>query len=167
MSTYLIVASSSGKNLELAQKIKEHTSQSDHSFEVIDLESLNLPLYTPKEDRENGVPDRAVELTKKFQSADGFVFLAPEYNGSTPPLFNNTIAWVSRSLEDWREAFNEKPAVVGTHSGGGGHQVLLHMQEQLSFIGCNIIGRKILTSYAKELNLDSLTSVLNQLYKFS
>ena len=65
------------------------------------------------------------------------------------------------------EAFNDKVTVVGTHSGGGGHQVLSHMQDQLSYVGCNVIGRKILTSYAKELNLESLDDVLNRLYKLS
>ena len=166
MNKYLILAASNGKNLELAHKIEKYAGNAENSFEVIDLESLKLPLYSPTEESQ-GIPKEAVDLAEKLIKSDGFIFLAPEYNGSTPPLFNNTIAWISRTGDDWREAFNDKPAVVGTHSGGGGVQVLLHMQEQLTYVGCNIVGSKIHTSYNKELNLESLDLVLSRLYKMS
>ncbi len=166
MSKYLIVTASTGKNLEMAHKIASITETHDHDFSVIDLETYKLPLYSPREE-ENGIPKEAKELADKFIAADGFIFLAPEYNGSTPPLFNNSIAWISRSGDDWREAFNGKPTIVGTHSGGGGHQVLMHMQEQLTFLGCNVVGRKLLTSYSKELKEESVEAVLTQLFKIT
>lgn len=166
MKNYLILAASSGKNLELANKIKEHATDDKTSFEVVNLEELALPLYSPNAEK-SGIPENASKLATKLIKASGLIFLSPEYNGSTAPLFNNTIAWISRTGDDWREAFNDKVTVVGTHSGGGGHQVLSHMQDQLSYVGCNVIGRKILTSYAKELNLESLDDVLNRLYKLS
>ncbi len=166
MNKFIILTASSGENLKLAHKIAEHAKNSENDFEVVDLEALKLPLYSPLAEKE-GIPKVAIDLSKKLITAQGHIFLSPEYNGSTAPLFNNTIAWISRTSDNWREAFNNKPAVIGTHSGGGGSQVLLHMQEQLTYVGCNIVGRKILTSYNKELNLESLDDALIRLYKMS
>lgn len=163
----LIVTASDGNNLKLANTLLDISKEFEASFEIINLLDLKLPLYTAKEES-NGTPEDAKFITTKFMDAQGFVFLAPEYNGSVPPALNNAIAWISRSGNDnWRDALNAKPAVLGTHSGGGGNHVLSAMQEQFGFIGCNIIGRKILTSYAKELNVDSAKDVLSQLVKLS
>ncbi len=163
----LIITSSDGKNLELANKLNDLSKDFKGEFSVLKLSDYELPLYSTKEE-ENGTPEAAKALTDKFLSADGFIFLSPEYNGSVTPSFINSIAWVSRSgNEDWRSAFNNKPAAIGTHSGGGGNHVLMAMQSQLSFIGCHIVGRKLLTSYSKELNEDSAKSVLDLVAKLA
>lgn len=163
----LIVTASDGKNLELANKLQELSSDFNGEFNVVKLSDYDLPVYSTAAEQE-GTPDAAKALTDKFLSADGFIFLSPEYNGSVTPSFINSIAWISRSgNEDWRAAFNNKPAAIGTHSGGGGNHVLMAMQSQLSFIGCHIVGRKLLTSYSKELNEDSAKSVLDLISKLS
>lgn len=163
----LIVTASDGNNLKLANTLLEISKEYEASFEVVNLLDLDLPLYSSKAEAD-GTPKDATFITTKFMNAQGFIFLAPEYNGSVPPALNNTIAWISRSGNDnWRDALNTKPVVLGTHSGGGGNHVLMAMQEQFAFIGCNIIGRKLLTSYAKELNVDSAKDVLAQLVRIS
>ncbi len=156
----LIVSASDGNNLKMANTLLEMSESLDANFEVIKLSDYKLPLYSSLEEK-NGTPADAKVLAKKFMKANGFVFLAPEYNGSVPPALNNAIAWVSRSGDDWRDAFNSKPVALGTHSGGGGAHVLMAMQDQFSFIGCNIIGRKLHTHYSKELNPESANSVLS------
>ena len=159
----LIVTASDGKNLELANKLHELSTDYNAEFSVVKLSDYELPVYSTAEEG-RGTPEAAKALTDTFLSANGFIFLSPEYNGSVTPSFINAISWISRSgNEDWREAFNNKPAAIGTHSGGGGNHVLMAMQSQLSFIGCHILGRKLLTSYSKELNLDSAKAVLETL----
>lgn len=165
--TILIVAASDGNNLKLAESILEISNEFDANFEIVKLSDYTLPLYTSLEEK-NGTPKDAITLSNKFIDANGFVFLAPEYNGSVPPILINSISWISRSGNDnWRDAFNSKPVVLGTHSGGGGQYVLSAMQEQFTFIGCNIIGRKLLTNYSKELNPESAKSVLDMLVKMA
>lgn len=164
----LIVTASDGKNLDLANTLLDISGEFEGNFEVIKFSDYELPVYTTAEEEKNGTPKAAVELTEKFLTADGFVFVAPEYNGSVPPIFLNAMAWISRSgNEDWRAAFNEKPAVVATHSGGGGQHVLMAMHAQLAFIGCNVIGRQIHTHYSKQLNPDTAKNVLGQLTKLA
>jgi chromate reductase len=100
--------------------------------------------------------------------ARSLVFCAPEYNGSMPPIVNNAIAWVSRSgSEDWRAAFNGKPAVVATHSGGGGLKVTQAMRAQLEHLGAIVLPRPIITNYQKVFNQDSAVAILTQLKKLS
>lgn len=167
MSNFLIVTASDGMNLKMAQKLEEISKSTNESFEIVKLSEYNLPLYTAKEE-ENGIPADGTKLTEKFIAAKGFVFLTPEYNGSVTPSFINAIAWVSRSGgESWREAFVNKPAVIGTHSGGGGQYVLGAMLNQLSFIGMNVLGRKLLTNYGKPLNEEAAKGALEDLVKLS
>jgi NAD(P)H-dependent FMN reductase len=91
------------------------------------------------------------------------IFISPEYNGSTPPVFTNSLAWVSRTGKEWRGIFNRKTAVIATHSGSGGAHVLMSMRLQLSYLGMNVLGRQILTHYTKELNQETLMDILDQL----
>ncbi len=164
MSDYIVFAASNGKNLELSKKIDDILKAEDVTSEVIDLTQVELPLYHPRAEK-IGIPEKAVELTQKMVKARGFIFCAPEYNGSIPPTLNNLIAWVSRASKDWREAFNSKPAVIATHSGSGGLHALIAMRMQLSYIGMNVLGRQIHTHYNKEFNEESAKSILEQLIK--
>lgn len=162
MSKLSILVTSSGKNLDLGNTLLEMAQKHGHDVNLIDVTSLNLPLYSPAEEK-NGIPEAAKELTEKLIQTESMIFVAPEYNGGVPPVFNNAIAWISRSSENWRDAFNEKTAALATHSGGGGNHVLMAMRSQLSFMGMNVLGRQLLTSYQKPLNTESADVVLKQL----
>lgn len=159
-----ILIASQGKNKELAQKLKELANEKQAHCGVIDLCDLELPLYSPKEE-EKGVPDKAKELNEELKKAKSFVLVAPEYNGGIPPSMVNALTWVSRCGKDWRESFNNKPALLATHSGGGGSSVLTLMRLQFSYVGVNILGRTLLTNYNKPLNEESAHSCLDSLLK--
>ena len=164
MKKLLLISASSGENLKLVEKISE-IAQEEFSCEMIDLTQLSLPLYSPRQE-ENGVPAEAIDLAKRIKEADALFVTSPEYNGSIAPTLNNMIAWVSRSSKDWRESFNGKTTVIGTHSGGGGSYVLMAMRQQLSYVGCNVLGRVIHTNYNKALNEESVSQILKQIQKF-
>jgi chromate reductase len=162
MKKMTILVASSGKNVELGNKVKDYASENGFEVSMINLVELELPLYSTEEEQ-NGIPQKAKDLTKSLIDADSLVVISPEYNGSMAPSLNNAVAWVSRSSEQWREAFNGKPTVIGTHSGGGGVNVLMAMRQQLSYLGANVIGRQLHTNYSKELSADSLNGCLSQL----
>jgi chromate reductase len=162
MKKLAVIVASTGKNLELGEKIKSHAIETGFEAEVINLVELDLPLYST-ESEQKGIPPKAVELTKKVSHADSLVVISPEYNGGIAPTLNNAIAWISRGSEDWREAFNGKPAIIATHSGSGGMHALMAMRMQLSYIGMNVLGRQLQTNYSKELSIESLDCCLKQL----
>lgn len=159
-----IIVSSEGKNLELAKKFEAYLQSLSVKTHVIELVEVNLPLYTSRSESEHKAAELVAPLRPKL-SADGFVILAPEYNGGPPPVFSNFLSWVSRSTKDWRESFNEKPVALGTYSGGPGSNVLSIMRLQLSYLGMNVIGRQISVHSNKELDEASLKSVCDQLVR--
>ena len=106
MSKIVIIAGSNNKNLEVANEFEKYFSDNDVQSEVIDLVSLNIPLYTPVEES-NGIPEKVLKYKEIFDKAEGFVFAIPEYNGGVPPVVTSLIAWISRSGDDnWRNSFN-------------------------------------------------------------
>ena len=164
MKKLLLISASSGENLKLVEKISE-IARGEFNCEIIDLTQISLPLYSPRQE-EGGVPAEAINLATRIKEADALFVTSPEYNGSIAPTLNNMIAWVSRSSKNWRESFNEKATVIGTHSGGGGSYVLMAMRQQLSYVGCNVLGRVVHTNYNKTLNEESLLSILQQIQKY-
>ena len=163
MKNIVILAGSNGNNLSLAKKFEEEINKQDASPVIIDIIDLNLPVYSANEEG-NGVPQSIPTCVETLNRADAMVVLSPEYNGGVTPALINFISWISRSgNENWRECFNEKSVIIGTHSGGGGNHVLIALRNQLAFIGMNVLGRQILTSYQKELNSESLESAVKQM----
>jgi chromate reductase len=163
----VIITASEMKNLELANKFKESLANTEAKVSIINLVELDLPLYSSRAETKYKAEDLLAKELPTISAANGFVFIAPEYNGSTPPVFNNFLAWLSRSSKDWRHYLNEKPAVIATFSGGGGFNVLLAMRTQLAFIGMNVLGRQILTHSNKAVDEKALHAVSQELVKFS
>jgi len=157
-----IITASSGSNLKLAESFQQKFVEHNVESTIVDLASMNLPLYSSQIEEEIKNPLNP-ELIDLLESTSKYVFVAPEYNGATPPSFQNFLAWASRSSKEWRGYFNGKQAAIATHSGGGGSHVLMHMRMQLSFVGMNVLGREILTSYQKPLNPESLEDVCQRL----
>lgn len=163
----VIVIASEIKNLELAQVFKTTLESMSAKVTLINLVELNLPLYTSRAEALHKGDELLKNELPFFHNAHGYVFIAPEYNGSTPPVFNNFLAWLSRSSKDWRHFLNGKPAALATFSGGGGFNVLMTMRTQLAYIGMNVIGRQVLTHSSKPLDESSLKSVAQELLKIS
>lgn len=168
-----ILSCTSQTNLTLSEQIAEvcreklnsEYSQATSKCEVINIEKLDLPLYTPPTE-EKGIPETAIELSKKLQDSDVIILVAPEYNGSIPPVMTNMVAWVSRTGEDWRKAFNQKISLVASHSGGGGQKVCQAMRSQLEHLGCLVIPRQIIVNYSKPFDKDNAHAVLASLFKY-
>ena len=54
----------------------------------------------------------------------------------------------------------DRIVALGTHSGGGGHHVIMAMRMQFSFLGCVVIGRSLLTNKKKPANPDTINAIL-------
>lgn len=164
MKKICVITASVGKNLELAEVIVSHLKKHNAEASLLNLVSLNLPLYSTLAESHH----KAEVLVAPFKdqlNVDAFVIVAPEYNGGPPPVLNNFIAWVSRSTKNWRETFNKKTGMIATASGGGGLQALMIMRLQLSFIGMNIIGRQIVSTMSKPFVHDDVEAVCVELLR--
>lgn len=148
MKKICVIATSVGKNLELAEAIVAHLKKHGADATLLNLVELDLPLYSTVAETRHQAEVLVAPFKEKLH-AEAFVFVSPEYNGSTPPVFNNFLAWVSRSTKNWRETFNGKTGLVATASAGNGIQAITIMRMQLSFIGMNILGRQLVSTMNK------------------
>ena len=101
-----ILVASVKKNMDLALNIQDVITELGAKGELINLVALDLPMYTSVIEDEKGIPKEVKDLAKHLQTFDALIIVSPEYNGSMPPVLNNTIAWVSRVGDDFRAIFN-------------------------------------------------------------
>ena len=160
----LVCSATPDKNLILAQRVVDVAQAQGLSSECLELSSLEFPLYGSGDERKP-TPEHLNRCVDAFRRAQGFVFCAPEYNGSIPPVFTNAITWLSVETDDFRALFNDKPGVIATHSGGGGQKVLISMRIHLSHLGVNVLGRELAGNNQKPVADTSINDAVSRLGK--
>lgn len=81
----LVIAASNGENLKLAQRFVDETNAQGSRADLLDLTTLQLPLFTPRM-QEKGMPEEVPALQQQLMESPRWVICAPEYNGSIPPF---------------------------------------------------------------------------------
>ena len=71
----LVIAASNGENLKLAERFATQTKGLGKSAEVLDLTTIELPLFTPRT-QERGTPEAVVPLHKQLLAAPRWVILS-------------------------------------------------------------------------------------------
>lgn len=93
--------------LHLKNWVKEHTS---HEVDIIDLKDWNLPPVQTVFVSVEKTPDEFKPLAERVFSADAFILVTPEYNGSYSPALKN--------LLDHFPKQHHKPFAIATASPG-------------------------------------------------
>lgn len=111
--------------IQPAEWVMEQAKQiSEHQFELVDLEEVNLPLL------DEPVPpmmqqyskDHTKAWSKIIDEADGFIFITAEYNHSVPGALKNAIDYL---FHEW----HYKPAsFVSYGSLAGGTRAVEHLR---------------------------------------
>ena len=159
----LILTASNGENLQLAKRFVQIGEQLGAKAELLDLTSLDLPLYNPRTHEQKGIPPLAQSLTLQMGSKSHWVICAPEYNGSIPPVFTSALAWLSVQGEDFRNLFNGRPIAMASFSGGGGMELLLSLRIQLTHLGAQVVGRQLMSNNNKPAKDESIEDLLKRL----
>ena len=167
MDSYvLVIAASSGKNLDLAHRFSESFTEKGVATQVVDLTTLHWPVYTPELDGDSEREPNTDDLSDLILNSEALVVCAPEYNGSIPPIFTSALAWLSVQEEDFRDLFNGRPIAIASFSGGGGMELLLSMRIQLTHLGAQVVGRQLMSNNnkpAKDQSIEDLIKVLIQM----
>lgn len=112
-------------NIQPANWITDLASQNpDLDVELVDLQELNLPFYNEPKPAMMG--DYELDHTKKLAEtigeADGFIFVAAEYNHSYAPVLANALNYLNA---EW----NHKPvSFVSYGSQAGGARAVEHLR---------------------------------------
>lgn len=159
---YLIFVASLNENMKLANTLQGQLKDLGKESQIINLVDLDLPMYDSFKEEHDGIPNKIESLIKDMKNASAYVFVSPEYNFSLPPVLVNTVAWISRVGDDFREVFTLKPIQLATHSGGGGSDVSNAMRTQFTKLGSLVMPREIITTYQSPLRVDSSKRILEQ-----
>lgn len=159
---YLIFVASLNENMKLANTLQDQLIELGKESQIINLVDLDLPMYDSFKEEHDGIPKKIGTLIEDMKNASAYVFVSPEYNFSLPPVLVNTVAWISRVGDDFREVFTLKPIQLATHSGGGGSDVSNAMRSQFSKLGSLVMPREIITTYQTPLREDSSKRILEQ-----
>jgi NAD(P)H-dependent FMN reductase len=164
MTDLIVIAASNGENLTLADRFAAAARQRGRTAEVLDLTALELPLFTPRA-LAAGMPQGLAGLQQRLAASPRWVICAPEYNGSIPPVLTSAIAWLSVQGDDFRALFNERPVVIATHSGGGGHTVMTALRLQLAHLGAQVVGRQLVSNGANPAKDSSISDLVERLLR--
>ncbi|MES9812197.1 MAG: NAD(P)H-dependent oxidoreductase [Candidatus Thiodiazotropha sp.] len=110
----------------------------------IDLADFPMPLFNQDLEREQGIPENALEFKSVLMDHDGFIIASPEYNSAFSPLLKNVIDWASRATSEDEPplaAFRGKTAVILAASPGalGGLRGLVFLRMLLANIGVTVL----------------------------
>lgn len=122
-------------------------------FAFRDMQINDLPLYS--QDFDAAYPASASRLKKDVESADGLLFVTPEYNRSIPGVLKNAIDIASRP---WgTNSFAGKPAgVIGASIGTGGTAMAQqHLRNVLAYLDVPVLAQpEVFIHFKDELIAD-------------
>ena len=92
-----------------------------------------FPLYNADIQNSTGFPAQVQTLAEAIRSADGVIFVSPEYNYGIPGPLKNAIDWVSRLPN---QPFADKPIALISASAGilGGGRMQYDMRRSMIFL---------------------------------
>lgn len=119
------------------QAIKK--AKASATVKSVDLAEWNLPIMSepvvPK--RITSTDGYSTELTRKWSreilSHDAFVMVVPEYNGGYPASIKN-------ALDHLYNEWTNKPIMLVTYGGGGGHSVAQQLTAVLAHMNTRPLG---------------------------
>ena len=118
----------------------------DFTFEQVRID--DLPLYN--QDHDGAPPAEVTRLKETIQSAQGLLFLTPEYNRSIPGVLKNAIDHASRPYG--QSVWGGKPAgVLGVSVGAIGTALAQqHLRNILAYLDVPTLGQPEAFIQAKE-----------------
>ena len=170
MEKILIISSTRNSNFDMSKKIMNFFDDlGSNVTELICLEDFNLPLFTPTLEIEfkknNEFPEDIGKIKNKLLSSKAIIWCSPEYNGGISPILTNSIAWISRATDDWKEAFINKKMLICSSSGGNGKNLVEGLRLQLKYLGSEVMEDCIIQTKKESVPETQFKETLSQFYK--
>ena len=135
----------------------------NHDIEILDLNDYEMPIYKMDREKENGIPQLAIDFTHKIDSSDLLIVSLAENNGAYSAAFKNIFDWVSRI--PIRKAFGDKPMLLMATSPGprGGASVLEIAKNRMPRSGGNVLETFSLPSFSE--NFDRSKGIISEEFR--
>ncbi len=123
--------------------------------QVLDLNDLEMPIYSIDRENANGIPDQAYRFFTAIGSADALLASFAAHNGNYTAAYKNLFDWASRIDP---KVYQDKPSVIlSTSPGkGGAASVLKLVVESAPFFGMNVLGSLSVPSFNSAFKLGTL-----------
>ena len=148
MKKKIIAFGASNSKKSLNKTLAEYTSQQleDVSYELLDLNDFEMPIYSIDREQESGIHELAQKFKELINEADGIIISFAEYNGSFSSAFKNIYDWVSRINQNVWE--NKPMFLLATSPGArGGAGVLSQASTNYGYTNTNTIATFSLPSF--------------------
>lgn len=129
--------------------------------QMLDLNDFEMPIYSIDREKENGIPEEALEFLDIITDADLLVISMAEHNGAYTAAFKNLLDWTSRSEQ---KLFQHKPVfLLSTSPGGfgGGNSMQLALT-RFPKHAAEIIGHFSLPSFQENFDNGIKNAELNE-----
>jgi chromate reductase, NAD(P)H dehydrogenase (quinone) len=116
-----------------AAAVERHGGVADRAL----ITDFPVPVYDGDLEAGEGVPGGAAAFKERFEAADAFVIVSPEYNASIPGSVKNLIDWVSRFRP---HPFHRRQGLLmsASPSMAGGSRALWALRVPLEHLGARI-----------------------------
>ncbi|KZN43790.1 NADPH-dependent FMN reductase [Pseudoalteromonas luteoviolacea] len=123
MKVLAFAASNSRQSIN-QQLVKYAASKIENAeVEILDLNDLEMPIYSSDRESESGIPDQAQRFYDKIGAADVILVSFAEHNGSYTAAYKNIFDWTSRIN---MKVYQDTPMLLmATSPGPGGAQSVL------------------------------------------
>ena len=146
-------ASSSKKSIN--KQLATYTANlfKDVEVEILDLNDFEMPIYSMDKEKEDGIPQLALDFYAKIGDSDLIIISFAEHNGAYSSAFKNIFDWMSRING---KTFQEKPVLLMATSPGarGGSSVLEIANNRFPFQGAIVKGSFSLPSFNDNFDAD-------------
>ena len=160
MTKLLIFAGSTRQqsfNRQLAQVATQLAQAQDAQVTLLELSTLNIPLYSADLETQ-GTPPDVLRLKEIMDAHPAWIICSPEYNGSYTGLLKNTIDWASSPVKghpvwaDGSKPFAGKTVGLLSASPGalGGLRSLSHLSPLLFNLHCWVCPKQFALGRAGE-----------------
>lgn len=154
MKKIIAFAGSSSKS-SINKQLVSYTSSLfiESESEVLDLNDYEMPIYSADREKENGIPQLAIDFIEKLGSADLIIVSLAEHNGAYAAAFKNIFDWTSRYNN---KLFQQKPLVLMATSPGprGGLGVLDMAKDRFPRHDANLLATFSLPSFNDNFNTE-------------
>ncbi|WP_445384900.1 NADPH-dependent FMN reductase [Robiginitalea sp. IMCC44478] len=156
--------SSTSINFQLVKKTVEGIS--GHSVGLLEMHNFDIPIYSEDLEKQDGFPEKLLELKDKIRAADGLVISVNEHNGNPSAFFKNILDWLSRTE---RKFLEDRSIFLMSTSGGkrGAQSSCEQVSQMLQRFGAIITGPFSLPSYYENFDPEKgiTDASLNQKHK--
>lgn len=155
MKNKYIAIVGSNHSASINRKFTEGVLKDYPQIELVDIQHLNVPMYSQDIEKNNGIPAEIVTLVEQIKEASKLVMVTNEHNSAVSAFFKNILDWISRHD---RTVYQDKNILVISTSMGkrGGLSANEYLSMVLHRTGAASVESIVFPSFSE--NFDTATN---------